>query len=148
VDILEVIHNDHQAILQIINALLDERLVLPRQRRAAFNDIKNELTPHMEAEEVHYYQFLLDTTLERETVLYALEQHEMMRKMMVFSESLSVQDERWLPRVKLFSKLIQDHIEHEEGPLFKESRRIMDAELRAVLAQEFEKLKESFKEKV
>jgi hemerythrin superfamily protein len=118
--------NDHRKIEDLLAQLekTTERGVKTRQR--LFRRIKDELTAHEDMEEAVFYPALRAHPLakEKEIVLEAYEEHDVVDTLMGELTRMSFANESWGPKAKVMQENIEHHIEEEEGPLFTQARQV------------------------
>ena len=147
-DIFEVLKKDHRAVLELLEKLESSSERAGKTRKKQFDQLKQELLPHMFAEENYFYQYLLDRTSdkqEREKIFEGIEEHRAARSVLADTESVSFTDEHWQPDIKVLKELINHHIEEEESEIFEIAEDIIEDSSEA--AQQFQSMKKETKAK-
>ncbi|HET9496744.1 MAG TPA: hemerythrin domain-containing protein [Candidatus Limnocylindria bacterium] len=123
---LTLMEQDHRQIEELLDRLekTTERGVKTRQR--LFGRIKEELTAHEDMEERIFYPALRGhpKAKEKEIVLEAYEEHDVVDTLMGELSRLSFNHESWGPKAKVMQENVAHHIEEEEGPMFTQARQV------------------------
>jgi hemerythrin-like domain-containing protein len=125
-DIYQIIKQDHRKVLDAISKLEDSTERVRSSRQQQLSAIRDDLLPHMHAEENLFYPLLLDKGNDRQKVLEAFEEHRVARSVMQDLESTSADDERWSAKLSVLKELLTHHIQEEEGGLFTMAKKIID----------------------
>lgn len=147
-DIFEILKKDHRTVLDLLDKLESTSDRAGKTRQKQLELLKQELLPHMFAEENYFYQYLLDRTSdkeEREKILEGFEEHRAARSVLADVESVSFTDERWQPDIKVLKEVVKHHIDEEEREIFEIAEDIIEDTNEA--AQEFESMKKETKVK-
>lgn len=121
-DIFQVIIEDHKKFLDALRDMENAPDQDKSTRKQRFSVIRDELLPHMHAEECFMYSFLTNMGGDRKSVLKATEEHRAARSIIQDMETTSAFDERWLAKLHVLSEMLQHHIWNEEEVLFNEAR--------------------------
>ena len=128
-DIFEVLKKDHETVLDLLDKLESSSSRAGKSRQKHLDQLKQELLPHMYAEENYFYQLILDNTTDkedREKVFEGLEEHKAARTVLADIEAISATDEHWHPDIKVLKELISHHIEEEESDIFDVAEDAID----------------------
>jgi len=128
-DIFELLKKDHRTVLEILDKLSSTTERAGKTRQRQLEQLKQELLPHMFAEENYFYPYILDRTddkEQREKVLEGIEEHHAARGVLADLESVSVTDERWHPDLLVLKELIDHHIEEEEREIFDVAEEVIE----------------------
>ena len=125
-DIYQIIKQDHRKVLDAIKKLEDTSDKAKSSRQQQLSNIRDDLLPHMHAEENLLYPYLLDKGNDRQKVLEAFEEHRVARSVMQDLETTPADDERWSAKLSVLNELLQHHIQEEEGALFTMARKVID----------------------
>lgn len=128
-DIFETLKKDHETVAELLDKLESTSARAVKTRQKLFDQLRQELLPHMAAEENYFYPHLLDRTTDheqRETILEGLEEHHCARTALTDAEEVSLTDERWLPAIKVLKELISHHIEEEESEIFDVAEELIE----------------------
>lgn len=130
-DPIALLKKDHAAV----KALLKEAEELGDRAHAAraklFERIDRELTLHSKIEEDIFYPALKAKTKanteDRDEVLEAYEEHASAKALIAKLEGLDPRDESYKAKLQVLGEMVKHHIKEEEGEMFKEARRLLDA---------------------
>jgi hypothetical protein len=144
-ELMQELHKDHQEVKSIFKKLIKTEESSKRKEICA--ELREELVPHMKAEEKAVYPKLMDNKKSKEHALEGLEEHHAAE--MVLKELLSMNpgDERFKAKATVLNEMIEHHIEEEEEKIFDDLESKNKGELDQIYSQ-FEKEKEQLKSKV
>ena len=143
-DIIQSIKKDHQEVKGIF-----ERLINAKDKSAEknFSDLKNELIPHMKAEEKVFYSKLMDSE-HKEDILEGFEEHHASEMVLKDLEKTSMSDERWPAKLKVLKEMIEHHIKEEESKVLKIAQSSLDKSQLQQLGEKFDSSKEELRKKI
>ena len=128
-DILNTLKKDHKKVLEILDKLESTSNRAGKSRQKLFEQLKEELLPHMYAEENYLYPYLLDRTSEeeqREKIMQGEEEHHAARSVLSDATKVSFSDEHWHPDIQVLRELISHHIEEEESEIFDIAEEVVE----------------------
>jgi hemerythrin-like domain-containing protein len=108
--------------------------------------MKQELVPHLRAEEKAFYPLLRRNAESKEDALEAMEEHHAAELVLVELDKMSAQEEFWLAKLSVFREMVGHHIEEEEKKIFKDAKEHISEEQMDSVIQNFQKEKERVKE--
>jgi hemerythrin superfamily protein len=128
-DALKLLKADHKKVSMLFDEVdgLGDRATTHRQK--LFRQIDQELTIHSKVEETIFYPEFrrrADKGEEREEVLEAYEEHNMVKTIIGELENLDPKDETYKPKLSVLKELVQHHVKEEEGPMFKMARELFE----------------------
>ncbi len=138
--IFEVIRDDHEKVKKILNKLAESSKRAHKTREEQFEQLKEDVLPHMQAEESLFYPFLQEEG-EMELALMAEEEHNVAKNLMVDIEETDISDDRWLAKVKVLEEIVLHHIEEEESVIFDKAMELMDDSRATDMAEQFQQMK-------
>lgn len=144
-DIYELIKNEHDKVLSIVEKLAQSTSRASKMRQEQWTKLKDNLLPHMHAEESFFYPFLMDDKKARPLALEALEEHHVARNELWEIDRTSTQDENWPVKVKVLQDLLEHHIEEEEGEVFDKARDIIGDDRDGEIAKRFKSIEQEAK---
>ncbi|QWV93479.1 hemerythrin domain-containing protein [Geomonas oryzisoli] len=106
-----------------------------------FSQLQEELELHMEGEERFFYSVLEQNEEMRDKVLQAFEEHQVTKTMLGTFQSLAVDDERWVAKLKVLSEIVEHHMQEEEKEIFKLARKALGKEQQHEIALAFQRSK-------
>ena len=137
-DALDLLQADHDKVKRLLNELESTTERGVKTRSELFATIKGELTLHEIIEEEIFYPELKAHPKAEDVVLEGFEEHHVVDLLMGELESLDVSDETWGAKATVMKENIEHHIEEEEGEMFREARRVFDAQELDDLGQRME----------
>jgi predicted DNA-binding protein len=147
-DALTLLKTDHDKVKKLLTELESTTERGVKTRSELFSTIKGELTVHEIIEEEIFYPELKAHPKAQDIVLEAFEEHHVVDLLMGELESLDVSDETWGAKALVMKENIEHHIEEEEGEMFKQARRVFDAEELKDLGERMAARKETAKQEL
>lgn len=128
-DALKLLKEDHKKVKALFGEVegLGDRA--STQRKNLFQKIDEELTIHAKIEETIFYpEFRRRAGKgdEKEEVLEAYEEHNIVKNLLGELEDLDPKDETYKPKLNVLKELVEHHVKEEEGPMFKMARDLFE----------------------
>ena len=142
-DAITLLKADHDKVKKLLTELESTTERGEKTRSELFATIKGELTVHEIIEEEIFYPELKAHPKAEDIVLEGFQEHHVVDLLMGELESLDVTDETWGPKALVMKENIEHHIEEEEGEMFKQARRVFDAQELDELGERMAARKES-----
>lgn len=136
---------DHKEVKDILEKLSTGSQTAEKTREKLFAQLKEELVPHLKAEDTTFYQALLETKGGRRHALEAKEEHDLTTLVFKQLEEIPPKDEIWGAKMKVLKELVEHHIEEEEKEIFKVAQKEMEKADFKQIMQNFQKEKEKIK---
>ena len=136
---------DHKEVKDILEKLQAGSKTAEKTREKLFAQLKEELVPHLKAEEASFYQVLLDTKNGRQHALEAKEEHDLTVLVFRQLEEIPAKEEIWGAKMKVLKDLVEHHIEEEEKEIFQLAQKEIEKEDFKQIMQNFQKEKEKVK---
>ena len=136
---------DHDKVKSIIDDLSETSSGAQKTRENSFKKLKDELIPHLRAEEQAFYSALEQYEEAREVALEALEEHHVAEGVLNELSSMDITDERWSAKLKVFQELLEHHIEEEESEVFDAAEESFDDEQMEEIAKQIRSIKQEIK---
>lgn len=136
-NLFELLRQSHAVQRRLCSRLMSARSS-PRQRSAAFLQLKVELQAHAAAEERHLYVPLLMKDAGLKSSRHALAEHHEVEEL---CEALSVPDKSgsdWLQTVAELCARVRHHLKEEERKFFKVAGRELSERQKATLARRYQ----------
>ena len=127
-DAIALLKADHDKVKKLLSELETTTERGEKTRSELFSTIKGELTVHEIIEEEIFYPELKAHPKAEDIVLEGFQEHHVVDLLMGELESLDVTDETWGPKALVMKENVEHHIEEEEGEMFKQARRVFDAQ--------------------
>jgi hypothetical protein len=124
----ELLKTDHKKVSDLFKQLEDTTERAVKTREQLFATVKQELEIHARIEEQIFYPAIKEADETREITLEAIEEHNVVKRLLKELEGLSVEDERWTAKLKVLKENVEHHVEEEEGEMFKDAKKVLSAE--------------------
>ena len=121
--IFDLLNKDHIEVMDMLNEMLDNM----EPSEDTFLEIKKVLDLHMQGEEKLFYPTL--KLLGDEAVFLVNEatvEHNIAKDLINSLSETKINDETWLPKLKVLSDTLSRHIEEEEGEIFDIAKAELD----------------------
>src|SRR5690606_17390144 len=130
INILDILKDEHTEITQLLNRVM--RTPDIKAKKTFFEEMKQKLFAHMEAEEQTLYASLKNEQIDN--ALYLAEdaefEHRQVRDYFEMLEDTQFNSEEWNELFREIKSSIEEHIEFEESTLFAEAKEdFTDGEL-------------------
>ncbi|MDY0038781.1 MAG: hemerythrin domain-containing protein [Desulforhabdus sp.] len=145
-DFFKILEKDHDEIKSILEKLEKTSEGSAKTREDYFDNLKQELIPHMKAEENHFYPALKKKEETRETALEALEEHHVAELVLMELDKMTKKEENWGAKLTVLKELIEHHIEEEEEEVFEDAKEYLDEGQIEKISKAFEKEKQQAKQ--
>ena len=141
VNATKLLRSQHDDVASLFNEL--ESAENAETRRRLFEEISDKLAVHTTIEERVFYPAVYVGEL-KDFLKEAVEEHLSAKRMIAELLKMDLDDEEFVPKVKVLQELIEHHVDEEETELFpKVNANFADVELEA-LRDEMEATRESF----
>lgn len=124
-DLLKEDHKKVKALFRKVEATT-ERATVTRQE--LFEKIKTELEVHTTIEEELLYPELRDAEKTHEMILEAIEEHKVVKELLVELANMPVDAENWAAKLKVMIENVEHHVEEEESDLFPKAKKVLSDE--------------------
>ncbi len=145
-DLFELIKKDHRELGEILNQLEETSDRSFKKREDLFMQLKQEIVPHMRAEEKAFYSVLQKSNEAKEDAMEAMEEHHAAELVMNELDKMSKQEEFWHAKLSVFKEIIEHHIEEEEGKVFQDAEQVISENQMETILENFKSEKERVKE--
>jgi hemerythrin superfamily protein len=128
-DALKLLKEDHNKVKMLFGEVEELGDRASSQRKKLFQQIDQELTVHSKIEETIFYpEFRRRAGKgdEKEEVLEAYEEHNVVKTVIGELEDLDPADETYKPKLAVLKELVEHHVKEEEGPMFRMARELFD----------------------
>ncbi|MBU4526470.1 MAG: hemerythrin domain-containing protein [Desulfomicrobium sp.] len=146
-EFFQMLKKDHVELKGILGQLVEAKE--PKKREELFQKLREELVPHMKAEESTFYPPLMKKKEAREDVMEGVEEHHVSDLVLKELEKMPKGEEKWGAKMGVFKELVEHHIKDEESKVFKSAEKALDPdEFQAIMAkfdQEKQKIKKTLK---
>lgn len=145
-EFFKLLKKDHAEVMSLLDEMkeLSERDF--KKREKLFTQMKEELVPHLRAEEKAFYPVLRQNKETKEDALEAMEEHHAAELILLELDKMSKQEEFWSAKLSVFSEMISHHIEEEEGKISQDAQKSVSEDTMQTVMDNFQKEKERVKE--
>lgn len=130
--IYDILKKEHKDVKKLFKQIVDE----DRYQDNVYMQIRNALAMHMTGEEKLFYPRLENNEETRQLTLEAYEEHDIGKKVINDIDS-SASDDVKLAKVKVLKEAIDQHIDEEEGDLFKKAKKVLSDDDEREIARQF-----------
>jgi hemerythrin-like domain-containing protein len=135
VSILDIIKQDHDHYKQTFQQLMQSS-GKAQQRQQMFSELSADIGAHIITEESIFYPELLRHEDTRMLAMQAQEEHNVAKAVLQELNQMSPEDDRWKAKFKVFTELIQHHVQEEESKVFDEAKSALgDQKLQQMQSQ-------------
>lgn len=145
--LFEEMTKDHKEVKEILKKMKGSSEGAVKTREKLYSQLKEELIPHMKAEEKVFYPALMEKKEARKNALEAIEEHGVAETVLRQLGDVPVKDEVWAAKLKVLKELIEHHIEEEEEEIFKIAEKALNKDEIKKVAHSFQEVKEKAKQK-
>lgn len=125
-NVLTLLKKDHDKVKELLEEVDSTTQRGVKKRSELLATIKEELSTHEIVEEEIVYPAIAGRSKEKDLVLEAYEEHNVVDRIMKDIEGVSPEDELWIAKFAVMKENIEHHIREEEGKLFKVARDVFD----------------------
>jgi hemerythrin-like domain-containing protein len=145
---IQALQKDHQEVQAILGKIQETSEGSVKTKENLFMQLKQELIPHMKGEEKHFYPLLMKKKEAQELGMEAMEEHHVAEIVLKELDSLSKDAKNWKAKAKVFSEIVQHHIEEEEEEVFNTAQELLSEDELDTVMSSFSKEKEAIKKKL
>ena len=135
-NIFEALRESHEK-----QRYLSEKLIKTsgdsKERRALFELLKNELFAHAVGEDRYFYIPLMMTDSGLNITRHALAEHHKMDELLEQLTEMELSNPSWLAVAKKLFDTVHHHLKEEEHGFFQQAGKILSAEQKESLAQQY-----------
>jgi hemerythrin superfamily protein len=141
----QLLKKDYAEVKGILGQLKETKESAPKKREELFQKLKEELVPHMKAEESAFYPPLMEKKEAREDAMEGIEEHHVSELVLKELEKMPKDEEKWGAKMGVFKELVEHHIEDEEKKVFKSTEKALDQDAFKTIMKQFEQDKQKAK---
>ncbi len=135
-NIFEALRESHNKQREIAKKLI-QTSGDTEERRALFDQFKNELFAHAVAEDRYFYIPLMMTDSGLNITRHALAEHHEMDELLEQLTEIDFSNTGWLAIAKKLSETVLHHLEEEEHSFFQQAGKILDDKQKETLAKKY-----------
>jgi hemerythrin-like domain-containing protein len=138
---LDLLHEEHQKVKDTLEQLTSE-VASMKEKDRLFEELLNDLVPHMKGEEKLFYPRLLQDVDHAMLNAYeGIEEHRAAKTVLRELEIATFKDIRWDAKLLVFKEMIEHHVKDEEGKVFKDAKKLLSDEELDEIQTSFEEMK-------
>lgn len=134
--IFEALRESHDRQRQYADALVQTQGDSP-ERKDAYDRFKAELQAHETAEERFFYIPLMAHDNGIDLSRHAISEHHEMDEMMETLDETEMSSPSWLATARKLSDKVHHHLKEEEQKFFQAAGKILDAQQKSTLAEQY-----------
>src|SRR5512141_386166 len=144
-EFFQMLKKDHEEVKGLLAQLGQTNESDSEKREELFQKLKEELVPHMKAEEKTFYHTLIAKEEVRDDAMEGIEEHHVAD--LVFKELQKMQksEDKWGAKMSVFKELVEHHIKEEEGKIFKDAEKVLGHDELQNIMKQFEQEKQKLK---
>lgn len=123
--IYDILKRDHDEIEQLLDRISSSTDA--SEQAWVFADMKAKLDAHNEAEEQVFYSRLQKDPLTKESVLEAVEEQALIKRLLNELETETI-DDSWRAKLAVLKTNVEHHVWEEERMLFARAKAVIDAD--------------------
>lgn len=139
----QMIKKDHVEVKGILGQLTETKE--SKKREQLFLKLKEELVPHMKAEESAFYAPLSAKKEAHEDALEGIEEHHVSEMVLKELEAMPKSEDRWGAKISVFKELVEHHIQEEESKIFKSAEKAFEKNEFEAIFKKFDQEKQKIK---
>jgi hemerythrin-like domain-containing protein len=136
---------DHQEVKDILEKLKTGSKTAEKTREKLFIQLKQELVPHLKAEEATFYQALMGSKNGKQHALEGKEEHDLTILVCKQLEETPAKEDIWAAKLKVLKDLVEHHIREEEQEIFQIAQKEIKEDRFKEIRQNFQSEKERIK---
>lgn len=144
-EFFQMLKKEHEEFKGLLGQLKATKEGDTKKRDELFQKLKEELVPHMKAEEIAFYPPLLAKKEAREDALEGVEEHHVSDLVFKELEKSPKGDDQWGAKISVFKELVEHHIKDEESKVFKSAEKALNQDEFKVIMKKFDQEKQKIK---
>jgi hemerythrin superfamily protein len=140
-DVYSLMKKDHQEVASLFRRLQAAE-GFSETSEQLFAQLREEIELHTHAEEHVFYPALREAEGTQELVVEAVDDHELIRKLLDELATSHMGDEAWNEKLEVLKEHVGEHVEEEESDIFDVARQLFNAEQAVELAQRWQTAKQ------
>lgn len=124
-NVFEILGDDHEKVRGLLERLEETTVRAVKTRESLFARVNDDLTVHARIEESLFYPVLEDKEQTQAITLKAYETHGVIKKLLSELSGISVESPEWTAKLKVLKDTVKQHVEDEEGEMFKGARQAL-----------------------
>ena len=146
-EFFKMLRKDHRTVKTLLSEL-EETESKSKKREELFKTLKEELVPHMKAEESTFYDALVGKKSSRDKGLEGFEEHHVAEMVLKELDSTPKDEDKWKAKLSVFKEIVEHHIREEQGAMFNAAEEALTEKQLESIMKDFQEKKKSVKEKM
>jgi hemerythrin superfamily protein len=138
--IYDYLKADHKKVADLFKQF--EKAPSATAKNDYLNMIKKELIVHAESEEATFYKELEKHRKSAEVAMHGEKEHQEIKDKINEITSISSHNEIWENKVMELKKIVEHHVNEEEGKIFREAKEVFNDYQAYVIREQMHDLKE------
>ena len=139
----QMLKKDHVELKGMLGQLTETKD--SKKREELFQTLREELVPHMKAEESTFYPPLMAKKEAREDAMEGVEEHHVSDLVLKELETMPKGEEVWGAKISVFKELVEHHIKDEESKVFKSAEKVLNDDEFQNIMKKFDHEKQKIK---
>jgi hypothetical protein len=144
-EFFQMLKKDHEEVKGILEQLKSTKESASKKREELFQKLREELVPHMKAEERTFYPPLMAKKEAREDAMEGVEEHHVSEMVLKELEKMPKGEDQWGAKMGVFKELVEHHIQDEEKKVFKSAEKALGHDEIQNIMKQFEQEKQKIK---
>ena len=144
-EFFQMLKKDHAEVKGILGQLKETKESASKKREELFQKLREELVPHMKAEESAFYPSLMAKKEAREDAMEGMEEHHVSEMVLKELETMQKGEDQWGAKMSVFKELVEHHIKDEESKVFKSAEKALGQDEIQNIMKRFEQEKQKIK---
>lgn len=116
-NMIDLLKNEHDEVKKMLNETIKNK------DTSKYPQIQKNLRIHLEGEENLLYPKTRDKI--KDLTLEGYEEHRLVKKELNDLDNLNINDENWMPKMKVVKDLVEHHVKEEEEEYFPKSEKTL-----------------------
>ncbi len=145
-NIYKVLSDDHEKVRMLLTELVGLNDKDTERRSELIAEIRDELIPHVRAEEAVFYNSLRMIDASKSMAMHGYAEHLEAEGMFRALQAMDKLDTSWKSTAQKLKQSIEHHIREEENEMFNAAKQLFTEEEAVAMAETFEAMKPKIKE--
>lgn len=143
----KLLKEDHKRVAKLFKEIeaAGERAIKTKQN--LFEQLRTELTQHMELEETEVYPVLEEHDKTKDMALEGVEEHAVCKRLIEEIGGEEAGSEVWDAKIKVLKENVEHHVDEEEEEMFPDAEKALPKEVLEALGAAIEAAKADLAEK-
>lgn len=129
-NVLDVLKDDHATVERLFTNILAVSSADKARREKLFHALKEAIIKHSHAEEKIFYPPLREKQQAHDLIEHGVDEHHAVEQLLQRMDGIPADSDDWVDTLESIHEKIKDHVEEEEGDVFRQARQLLgDREL-------------------